>query len=55
MKLIKPEPYHYDKGRSLAPEEIAQVAEEVTPLEEIRVRTCKLLGKGDRHRGTVRD
>lgn len=55
MLLRKPEPFEYDKGRRLDPEEIERVAGEITPLEEIKPRCCKLLGKGDRHRGTIRD
>lgn len=55
MQLLKPEPYVSDPGRSLPPEEFEQAAKEITPLSEIRAKTCKLLGKGDRHRGTIRD
>lgn len=44
MQLTKPEPHTYDPGRSLPPEEFVQASREVTPITEIKTRTCKREG-----------
>jgi len=50
MRLIKPEPYRFDPGRVLPPEEAAQVAPEITPITEIKPKACKRETNNDRYR-----
>lgn len=42
MLLRKPEPYRSDPGRVLPPEERVAVELTVTPIHEIKSRTCKI-------------
>lgn len=42
MLLRKPERYRFDPGRVLSPEERVAVDEAVTPILEIKARTCKI-------------
>ena len=41
MLLSKPEPYRFDPGRVLSPEERVAVEKAVTPIHQIKSRTCK--------------
>jgi len=50
MQPCKPEPYVFDPGRLLLPDEKVKVAKTVTPIHLIRSRTCKREDTNDRWR-----
>lgn len=50
MQLEKPPLYQPDPGRSLTKEEREAVAETITPIKEIKSRTCKREGNNDIYR-----
>ena len=54
MLLIKPEPYVTDPGRTLPEEERDQVAEQITPIEKVKHRSCQRMTTNDGYRAKRR-